>query len=212
MEHYIRNEAEMSQDAPNHTKNKTRKLPVPHRTRLTPAAREEQIINVAAAHFARRGVVGASMLDIAKEAGITRALLYHYFPGKESLAAAVTRREARAVLETLSEHHEDPQEALHTALHVYFDRVAGRGTEATSAVPDTPDEYLEWMLHRTGMPVNDRTRMILGGWMHLVDYFARHVVQGKARGRVSAGARAMRAEEAIELCMGAADNLTGGGY
>ena len=99
MEHYIRNEAEMSQDAPNHTKNKTRKLPVPHRTRLTPAAREEQIINVAAAHFARRGVVGASMLDIAKEAGITRALLYHYFPGKESLAAAVTRREARAVLE-----------------------------------------------------------------------------------------------------------------
>jgi len=134
MEHYIRNEAEMSQDAPNHTKNKTRKLPVPHRTRLTPAAREEQIINVAAAHFARRGVVGASMLDIAKEAGITRALLYHYFPGKESLAAAVTRREARAVLETLSEHHEDPQEALHTALHVYFDRVAGRGTEATSDV------------------------------------------------------------------------------
>ena len=74
MEYYIRNEAEMSQDAPNHTKNKTRKLPVPHRTRLTPAAREEQIINVAAAHFARRGVVGASMLDIAKEAGITRAI------------------------------------------------------------------------------------------------------------------------------------------
>ena len=212
MEHYIRNEAEMSQDAPSHTKNKTRKLPVPHRTRLTPAAREEQIINVAAAHFARRGVVGASMLDIAKEAGITRALLYHYFPGKESLAAAVTRREARTVLETLSEHHEDPQEALHTALHVYFDRVAGRGTEATSDVPDTPDEYFEWMLHRTGMPVNDRTRMILGGWMHLVDYFARHVVQGKARGRVSAGARAMRTEEAIELCMGAADSLTGGGY
>ena len=124
----------------------------------------------------------------------------------------MTRREARAVLETLSEHHEDPQEALHTALHVYFDRVAGRGTEATSDVPDTPDEYLEWMLYRTGMPVNDRTRMILGGWMHLVDYFARHVVQGKARGRVSAGARAMRTEEAIELCMGAADNLTGGGY
>lgn len=185
---------------------------MPHRTRLTPAAREEQIINVAAAHFARRGVVGASMLDIAKEAGITRALLYHYFPGKESLAAAVTRREARAVLETLSEHHEDPQEALHTALHAYFDRVAGRGTEATSDVPDTPDEYLKWMLHRTGTPVNDRTRMILGGWMYLVDYFARHVVQGKARGRVSAGARAMRTEEAIELCMGAADNLTGGGY
>ena len=212
MEHYIRNEAEMSQDTPNHTKNKTRKLPAPHRTRLTPAAREEQIINVAAAHFARRGVVGASMLDIAKEAGITRALLYHYFPGKESLAAAVTRREARAVLETLSEHHEDPQDALHTALHVYFDRVAGRGTEATSDVPNTPDEYFEWMLHRTGTPVNDRTRMILGGWMHLVDYFARHVVQGKARGRVSAGARAMRTEEAIELCMGAADSLTGGGY
>lgn len=185
-------------------------IAAPARTRLSPVAREEQIIKVATEHFARRGVVGASMRDIAREAGITRALLYHYFPGKEALAATVTRRETRAVLEALSEHHEAPQQALHSALEAYFERVAQGGESAIGETPSTPDAYLEWMLHHTGMPVNDRTRMILGGWLHLVDYFARHVVQGNARGAESAGARAMRTSEAIDLCMGAADELAGG--
>ena len=71
--------------------------------RMEPHEREEQILKIAAEHFARRGVLGASMSAIARDAGITRALLYHYFPGKDSLAAAVTRREANAVLEALGE-------------------------------------------------------------------------------------------------------------
>lgn len=58
--------------------------------RMEPHEREEQILKIAAEHFARRGVLGASMSAIARDAGITRALLYHYFPGKDSLAAAVT--------------------------------------------------------------------------------------------------------------------------
>ena len=60
------------------------------------------------------------------------------------------------------------------------------------------------------MPVNDRTRMILGGWLHLVDYFARHVVPGSPRGNTPAGARAMRVDEAIDICVGVADTMTGG--
>ncbi len=67
--------------------------------RMEPHEREEQILKIAAEHFARRGVLGASMSAIARDAGITRALLYHYFPGKDSWRA-VTRREANAVLDT----------------------------------------------------------------------------------------------------------------
>lgn len=52
--------------------------------RMEPHEREEQILKIAAEHFARRGVLGASMSAIARDAGITRALLYHYFPGKDS--------------------------------------------------------------------------------------------------------------------------------
>ncbi|WP_413040505.1 TetR/AcrR family transcriptional regulator [Rothia dentocariosa] len=89
MEHNARNEAkhtEPAQKASEKAAKKTRQSG----QRLTPAQREEQILQVAAAHFAQHGVVAACMSSIAREAGITRALLYHYFPGKESLAAAVT--------------------------------------------------------------------------------------------------------------------------
>ena len=207
MEHNARNEAKHTEPAQK-ASEKAAKKTWQSGQRLTPAQREEQILQVAAAHFAQHGVVAASMSSIAREAGITRALLYHYFPGKESLAAAVTRREARAVLEALSEHHPNPVEALRVELRSYFAHVAEGGSE--SDAPSTPDEYLEWMLERTEMPVNDRTRMILGGWLHLVDYFARHVVQGSPRGNTPAGARAMRVDEAIDICVGVADTMTGG--
>ena len=66
-----------------------------HRTtgalRMEPHEREEQILQVASDHFARKGVLGASMSAIARDAGITRALLYHYFPGKDSLAVKQRR-------------------------------------------------------------------------------------------------------------------------
>lgn len=124
-----------------------------HRTasalRMEPHEREEQILQVASEHFARKGVLGASMSAIARDAGITRALLYHYFPGKDSLAAAVTRREAKAVLEALGEHNENPEEALRNALRTYFLVVAGVPTPGGEDFPNNPTDYLEWMLKRT---------------------------------------------------------------
>lgn len=178
--------------------------------RMEPHEREEQILKIAAEHFARRGVLGASMSAIARDAGITRALLYHYFPGKDSLAAAVTRREAKAVLEALGEHHENPEEALRNALRTYFLVVAGVPTPGGEDFPNNPTDYLEWMLKRTGMPINDRTRVILGGWLQLVDYFALHVVQLNPRDQRTVRSRGLGLEEAIDLCLGAVDTLTGG--
>lgn len=178
--------------------------------RMEPHEREEQILKIATEHFARRGVLGASMSAIARDAGITRALLYHYFPGKDSLAAAVTRREANAVLEALGEHHENPEEALRRALRTYFLVVAGVPTPGGEDFPNNPTDYLEWMLERTGMPINDRTRVILGGWLQLVDYFALHVVQVNPRDQRTVRSRGLGLEEAIDLCLGAVDTLTGG--
>ena len=170
--------------------------------RMEPHEREEQILKIAAEHFTRRGVLGASMSAIARDAGITRALLYHYFPGKESLAAAVTRREANAVLEALGEHHENPEEALRRELRTYFLVVAGVPTPGGEDFPNNPTDYLEWML--------DRTRVILGGWLQLVDYFALHVVQLNPRNRRTVRSRGLGLEEAIDLCLGVVDTLTGG--
>lgn len=52
-------------------------------------ARRAEIIHTAARQFAEKGFDSATILDIAAACGISRAGLLHYFPGKESLLAAV---------------------------------------------------------------------------------------------------------------------------
>ena len=50
--------------------------------------RREQIIEAALRVFARKGFNGSTNKDIAKEAGITPGLIYHYFESKEELLKA----------------------------------------------------------------------------------------------------------------------------
>lgn len=51
--------------------------------------RREQLLEVAAHLFADQGVDGTSTKDLARAAGVSPALLYHYFPSKEELMLAV---------------------------------------------------------------------------------------------------------------------------
>ncbi|WP_336207250.1 TetR/AcrR family transcriptional regulator [Nonomuraea sp. LPB2021202275-12-8] len=47
--------------------------------------RREQLLDAALAAFARKGVDGASVKDVAEAAGVTPGLLYRYFDSKEAL-------------------------------------------------------------------------------------------------------------------------------
>ncbi len=47
--------------------------------------------------FARRGYAGATVRDVAREAGVAQGLLYNYYRGKHELLAAVFRRSAADV-------------------------------------------------------------------------------------------------------------------
>jgi len=51
--------------------------------------RREQIIDAAMRVFAQKGFVRATNKDIAREAGITPGLIYHYFDSKEALLKAI---------------------------------------------------------------------------------------------------------------------------
>ncbi|HZU70163.1 MAG TPA: TetR/AcrR family transcriptional regulator [Ktedonobacteraceae bacterium] len=51
--------------------------------------RREQIIDAAMHVFAEKGFVRATNKDIAREAGITPGLIYHYFESKEALLRAI---------------------------------------------------------------------------------------------------------------------------
>ena len=47
--------------------------------------RREAIIAAAAALYARQGFQGASVSDLAKACGTSKALIYHYFPSKDDI-------------------------------------------------------------------------------------------------------------------------------
>jgi AcrR family transcriptional regulator len=75
-------------------------MPVPKVDDAHFAARRKQILDAAAACFARQGFHRTSMQDIVRESGISAGLVYRYFAGKDDVIAAIVterheRREAR---------------------------------------------------------------------------------------------------------------------
>ncbi len=62
--------------------------------------RREQIIDAAMRVFAQKGFVRATNKDVAREAGITPGLIYHYFENKEALLIAII--EGRTPLKVLT--------------------------------------------------------------------------------------------------------------
>lgn len=96
----------------------------PGRKRVPRAAREAQMIAAAAEVFARRGV-GASMDEIAAEAGITKPMLYAYFDSKEGLFAAAAEAAGAGLREKLREHIDRvglaPDQRMWTGLNLVFE-------------------------------------------------------------------------------------------
>jgi AcrR family transcriptional regulator len=59
---------------------------------MAPADRREQLLDVTESILRRDGPVSFTMDALAAEAGVTKALLYHYFVGRDALLAAVLDR------------------------------------------------------------------------------------------------------------------------
>ncbi len=59
------------------------------RTPKVAKERREQILDAALQVFAKKGFAKATNKDIAREAGITTGLIYHYFESKEGLLKAI---------------------------------------------------------------------------------------------------------------------------
>ncbi|RKT54724.1 TetR/AcrR family transcriptional regulator [Saccharothrix australiensis] len=68
------------------------------RRRLDPARRRAELIDVGARLFAAKPYDQVLMEDVAEQAGISRALLYRYFPAKRDLFAAIYRQAAAGLL------------------------------------------------------------------------------------------------------------------
>src|SRR3954447_13489970 len=67
------------------------------------AEREEQMVAVAIGEFAANGYAGASMVEIASRAGISKPLIYQYFGSKEGLYLACLHAVSGGLLQRLEE-------------------------------------------------------------------------------------------------------------
>jgi AcrR family transcriptional regulator len=71
-------------------------VPEKRRTRLTQAERKGQILDAARRVFSREPAGTVTMEAVAREAGVTAGLVYHYFGGRHELYVAVVREMFRA--------------------------------------------------------------------------------------------------------------------
>ncbi|KOF14227.1 TetR family transcriptional regulator [Ensifer adhaerens] len=85
------------------------------------AARRQVILDAAIACFSRKGFHGTSTAEICAEAGMSPGNLFHYFPTKHAIIAAIVEEERQETAEFFRELHEAPD--LFAALLGFMDVV-----------------------------------------------------------------------------------------
>jgi AcrR family transcriptional regulator len=71
----------------------------PARRRLSPDDRRNELLALGAEVFGQRPYDEVRIDEIAERAGVSRALMYHYFPDKRAFFAAVVRAESERLFE-----------------------------------------------------------------------------------------------------------------
>jgi AcrR family transcriptional regulator len=115
------------------TRTKSKKATRPATTgrrRLTPAARNEQILSAARELILQQGSLPLSLEQLAEKAGTSKALIYAYFPSHYELYNALMRAEVLE-LEAAGMHaaslKKNLREAAVSCAKIYFEHVAKRG-------------------------------------------------------------------------------------
>ena len=104
--------------------------------RLSRSERREQLVAAAMPVLARRGLRDYSLEEIAERAGVTRNLLYHYFPrGRPDVTLAVAERAAQQLT---ADWAVDEAVPLEQRLAANFNRIAEHAMRPTHA----------WQIHR----------------------------------------------------------------
>jgi AcrR family transcriptional regulator len=168
------------------------------RSRLRPEERREQILDHAQALLAERSYDELTTVDIARAAGVTRALVHHYFGGKREIYLEIARRVAQS---TMDLPRPEPGGPLRKRIaagttawldwaernRVPFLAITGQGQasvdEAILAVDRGGREAnVERLLHNNAdlLPDTEATRFALRGFVALVQEVTRTFLLGGA--------------------------------
>ncbi len=97
------------------------------RTRLTPEARQDQLLDTAQAMVIEQGLQSFTMEGLAKAAGVSAPLVYNYFPNRQDLLQALLKREYRRYVDNIvqaSGAAEDFKDLVRVAVTSNFDHQA----------------------------------------------------------------------------------------
>ena len=101
--------------------------------RLALSARREELLELGLELFSRRAYDEVSLEDIAAAAGISKGLVYHYFPSKRDLYVESLRVAAARLLAVTEPDPTLPKPArLRNALAAYLDYVEGYAASYTA--------------------------------------------------------------------------------
>jgi TetR/AcrR family transcriptional regulator len=98
-----------------------------HTKRRDPAATRQKLLTAARREFAKSGLAGARVDEIAARAGVNKQLVYHYFGDKDALYLAVLEwvyEEIRAQKRKLNLEGLPPGQAIRKLIESSFDHLA----------------------------------------------------------------------------------------
>lgn len=164
----------------------------PARTRLQVDVRRQQLLELGLELFASQSYDELSIDEIAKRAGVSKGLLYHYYASKRAFYVAAVREAARQLLdETDIDRHgtgaEPDPEGQRAGLRAFLDYVSrhrvvyafllrgGIGTdpEVSEVLEQTREALVDRMLSRLsrfGARADDpAARLKLRGWLGFLE-------------------------------------------
>ncbi|POX57769.1 TetR family transcriptional regulator [Streptomyces sp. Ru62] len=156
------------------------------RRRMGVEERRQQLIGVALDLFSRRSPDEVSIDEIASAAGISRPLVYHYFPGKLSLYEAALKRASEDLASRFAEPHEGPLGArLLRVMGRFFDFVDEHGpgfsalmrggpavgSTTTNALVDSVRQaaYEQILSHLGVAEASPRLELVVRSWISLAE-------------------------------------------
>jgi AcrR family transcriptional regulator len=157
----------------------------PAYTRLHVDERRRQLLELGADLFAKHSYAELSMARIAREAGISKALLYHYFPSKQDYFVATLQQGAQEIARrTEPDPDLPPFEALAGSLEAFLGWIEENETayrklmESVGSVPEvqtlidgirdaTSARILEGL--GAGDPPPPKLRAAARSWLWLMD-------------------------------------------
>lgn len=154
--------------------------------RLPPDERRRQLVGIGLRMLTERPITEITVDDVAREAGISRSLLFNYFPTKREYHLAVIRAAARRVRrQTLDDLPPTADPETRTAL--MLDRflaflarrrdlylsvlrdVGGADPEVAAITSQMRDELVDGALAALGRESTPALRLTVSGWLAMVE-------------------------------------------